>query len=416
MSNDLSAGSLLSLAKERYADVWEEIVYEKSPFLAEVRKVGGKISGKYFVQPIVYGHNNAVSASIAQSITASATSTERPVAFQIPRVKLYNAAKIDGETMLALTGGDSSFVDSVTQVMDGAAKAAAEMLGQQLFRNGWGTKGVIAAGGISGSTITLSNPEDIWGWEKDQVVVFAATEATSTLRNAGGSLTVLSVDRNAGTVTFTAAVGTLAAVAAGDFIFDKGNRQDSATPTPLVVAGTGGWVPATAPSSTSFFGVDRTTDSRLGGLRYDASGQPIEEAVIKALAFAYRENARPDRLYINPKNYGDFVVALGTRARYVDVLGKDAPVGFKGIMIDGAGGPCTVMADPSCPVNTGFGVTMKAWTLYYLGDQLIHIYRDDDREFIRDTVGPSDSVSVWFRFVGNLGCSAPSHNINLKLA
>lgn len=415
MANDSSSGSLLALAKERYADVWEEIVYAKSPFLAEVKKKSGSIDGKYLVQPIIYGHNNAVSASISQAVTASATSTERPAAFQIPRVKLYNVAKIDGETMNALHGGNSSFVDTVTQVMDGAAAAASEMLGQQLFRTGWGTKGVIATGGISSATVTLSNPEDIWGWERDQVVVFSSSESGATLRNSGGSLTVSSVDRNAGTVTFTANVSTLAAVAAGDYMFDKGNRQDSATPAMQVVAGVGGWVPQAAPTSTTFFGVDRTADSRLGGLRYDGRNMPIEEALVNALAYAYRENARPDRVYFNPKDYGNLINSLGTRARYVDLQAKEVPVGFKGVMIDGAGGQAVAIADPSVPVGTAFPITMSSWTLHHL-KELIHIYEDDGREFIRDVSGPTDAVSIWFRFMGNLGCSGPSLNMNLRLA
>lgn len=420
MANDLSSGSLLALAKERYADVWEELVYAKDPFLAEVPKKQGTIDGKYLVQPIVYGHNQAVSASIAQAVSASASSTERPAAFQIPRVKLYNVAKIDGETMAALHGGNSAFVDAVTQVLDGATVAAAEMLGQQLMRNGWGTKGVIATGGISGAVITLSNPEDIWGWERDQVVQFSSAEATAVLRGAApnNKLTVQSVDRNAGTVTFTANVSTITggggSVAVGDFAFDMGNRQDSATPTPLVVAGTGGWVPQSAPSSTTFFGVDRTQDSRLGGLRFDARGKPIEEALISALAYAYRENARPDRLYMNPTDYAGLINALGSRAVYVDLVGKDAPVGFKGVVINGAGGQVVVLANPSTPVGSSFALTLNTWTLHHL-KELIHIYEDDGREFIRDISGPSDAVSVWFRFMGNLGCSGPSLNMNIRL-
>lgn len=421
MANDLSSGSLLQLAKERYADVWEELVYAKDPFLAEVPKKQGTIDGKYIVQPIVYGHNQAVSANIATAVGASANATERPAAFQISRVKLYNVAKIDGETMAALHGGSSSFVDAVTQVLDGATVATAEMLGQQLMRTGWGTKGVV--GSISGSTITLTNPEDIWGWERDQQVVFSSTEATAVLRGTGGGsaqvLRVASVDRNNGIITFTAAVSTVTGgggvVAAGDFCFDFGNRQDSATPTPLVVAGTGGWVPQANPASTAWFGVDRTQDTRLGGLRYDARGKPIEEALINALAYAYRENARPDRLYLNPTDYANLINALGSRAVYVDLSAKDAAVGFKGVVINGAGGQVVVMANPSTPVGTGFALTLNTWTLHHL-KELIHIYEDDGREFIRDISGPSDAVSVWFRFMGNLGCSGPSLNMNIRLA
>lgn len=421
MSNNLT--TLTALAKERYAEVWEEIVYAKDPFLAEVTKKQGTIDGKYIVQPIVYGHNQAVSANIGTAVAASANASERPAAFQITRVKLYNVAKIDGETMAALHGGSSAFVDTVTQVMDGATAATAEMLGQQLMRTGWGTKGVIATGGVSGSTITLSNPEDIWGWERDQQVVFSQSEAGHVLRGTGGGasqvLVVLSVNRNTAVVTFTAAVSTVSggggSVAAGDFCFDFGNRQDSATPTPLVVAGVGGWVPQADPSATTYFGVDRTADSRLGGLRYDARGMPIEEALIKALAYAYRENARPDRLYLNPTDYANLINALGSRARYVDLTAKDVPVGFKGVVVDGAGGQVVVMANPSTPVGTGFALTMSSWTLHHL-KELIHIYDDDDRQFIRDISGPSDAVSVWFRFMGNLGCAGPSLNMNIRLA
>ena len=50
------------------------------------------------------------------------------------------------------------------------------------------------------------------------------------------------------------------------------------------LSGLGAWLPSSAPGSTdSFFGVNRSSDAtRLGGIRFDGSSLPLEEALIGA--------------------------------------------------------------------------------------------------------------------------------------
>ena len=65
-----------------------------------------------------------------------------------------------------------------------------------------------------------------------------------------------------------------------------------------------------APSATTFFGVDRSAEpERLGGIRYDGSGDTQETVYINARARAKRTKAKIKYIYTNPINTARLEVA-----------------------------------------------------------------------------------------------------------
>ncbi len=426
MSNDLSAGSLLSLAKERYLDgKLEEIVYKDAPFFAKVRKEGGQaILGKYLVVPLNTGHNDAVSSNLANAMSMMTTSSEHAVAFQVPRVSQFNPFRIDGDLMDAIKGGATGFVDAFNQVMDGSLKALSLRLCQQTFRTGYGFKGTIATIPGAANQITLANPEDIYSWEQDQRVVASLTLASNVLRGTSPNqfLVVTKVDRVNNVVTFSANVSTITGGGGvwtvGDSLFSYGDRDDSATPTLRTIAGTGVWVPDTANAGT-LFGVNMATaDSRAQGQNIDVSNMPIEEAVKRAAAFVNRvePSATPDCLYLNPTKFADLDIALGTRVRYIKETGSDVAVGFTGIRVGTTYGEIICYSDPSVPVSRGYMLSMKTWCLKHVGKSPIQLWDDDGLQVIRDTTGTIEAVVGFYKFRGNMVCDTPSHNLVMKFS
>lgn len=426
MSNDLSAGSLLSLAKERYLDgKLEEIVYKDAPFFAKVNKEGGdSIGGKYLVVPLNTAHNDAVSSNLQNAMSMMATSSEHAIAFQVPRVSQFNPFRIDGDLLDAIKGGNTGFVNAFNQVMDGSLKALSLRLCQQAFRTGYGHKGNIASIPGAVNQITLTNPEDIYSWEQDQRVVASSSLASNVLRGTSPAqfLVVTKVDRVNNTVTFSANVSTITGGGGvwtvGDFLFAYGDREDSATPLLRDIAGAGVWVPDTANAGT-LFGVNMATaDSRAQGQNFDATSGPIEELIQRAAAFANRvePTATPDCLYLNPTRYADLAIALGVRARYVDEVAKDVAVGFRGIRVGTTYGEIICYSDPSVPVGRGYMLTMKSWTLKHIGKQPIQLWDEDGLQTIRDTTGATEALVGFYKFRGNLVCDTPSHNLVMKFA
>ena len=394
--------------KQHYTDDRvENMVYMDNPFLALVPKYEN-FGGRNLPIPLIYGNPQGRSATFATAQTRGAATSTKLDDFLLTRVKDYSIATIDNETLEASKGNENAFMEAATTEIDGAINSLSRSLAVKLYRDGWGDVGQI--GSIAGNTITLADVEDITNFEVGQQIVVSSSQNAAVLR--AGSAIVTNVNRSAGEFTVDN-LGGITGETAGDWIFLAGDRQDSATPSPLVVSGLGAWVPQTAPTSSAFFGVDRSVDvTRLGGLRLDASSLPLEEALIEADAQVAREGMALDHFFMSHKRFGELKKALGTKVQYVD-LQATAKISFRGILVDGARGPIKVVPDQNCPNNSVIGVKLAMWKLYSLG-KAVRVIDTDGLQMLRQA--SADGVEVRYGFYGNLGCRAPGANINIKLA
>ena len=405
----LDMTSFEAALKEKYtADAVENLVYMDNPFLALVPKLED-FGGELWKVPLIYGDPQNASATFSQ---AASTDTDAGLkAFLLTRVKHYSLAKIDNETILASKGNANAFMEAATVQIDGAINTLSRRLAVALYRDGFGSIGNIDST-VTGTTLTLSNSNDITNFEAGMVLVFAASSGADALRDSGDSVTVTAVNRSAGSMTVTPNLSGISGLTAGDFIFIKGNRQDSATPTRLMISGLEAWDPASAPSSSSFFGVDRTTDvTRLGGLRYDASGVPVEEALIEAASRVAREGGKIDHFFMNYSKFAELQKALGSKVQYVD-LKVNPEVGFRGILVNGPRGPIKVIPDQNCPSNRIFGVQLNTWKLGSIG-KAVRVINTDGLTMLRVT--DADQVQVRYGSYSNLACKAPGWNINVQV-
>lgn len=406
MALDLS--SFDAALKQHYtSERVENMVYMDNPFLALVPKYEA-FGGRNLPIPLIYGNPQGRSATFATAQTRGAATSSKLDDFLLTRVKDYSIATIDNETLEASKGNENAFMEAATTEIDGAINSLTRSLAVKLYREGWGDVGQI--GSIASNTITLLNVQDITNFEVGQQIVVSSSQSGAVLR--AGSAIIVGVNRSEGKFTVDNLAGITGA-AGNDWIFMAGDRQDSATPSRLVVSGLGAWVPQSAPSSTAFFGVDRTADvTRLGGLRLDASSLPIEEALIEGDALVAREGMALDHYFMSHSRFGELKKALGTKVQYVD-LQATAKVSFRGVLIDGTRGPIKVVPDQNCPNNTVFGVKMSMWKLYSLG-KAVRVIDTDGLQMLRQA--SSDGVEVRYGFYGNLGSRAPGANINIKLA
>lgn len=405
----LDMTSFEAALKEHYtADAVENLVYMDNPLLALIAKQED-IGGELWKVPLIYGNPQNRSATFSQA--ASTDTSSELKAFLVTRVKDYSLAKIDNETILASKGNANAFMEAATTEIDGAINSLTRSLATGLYRAGFGKIGAINAT-VTGTTLTLANSEDIVNFEVGMVLVFSETEGASTLRDSGDSVTVTAVDRSSGSMTVTPDLSGISGLTSGDSIFVKGDRQNSATPSRLKVAGLEAWCPASAPSSSSFFGVDRTSDvSRLGGQRYDASGVPIEEALIEAASRVAREGGKIDHFFMNYAKFSELQKALGSKVQYVD-LKVNAEVGFRGIMVNGPRGPVKVIPDQNCPSNRIFGLQLNTWKLGSIG-KAVRVINTDGLTMLRVT--DADQVQVRYGSYLNLACKAPGFNINVQV-
>jgi len=302
------------------------------------------------------------------------------------------------------TDDKGSFIDAVTLEVDGCFQAVANDIAFGIGRDSSGYRAQVNAEPSEAATtvITLKNAEDVVGFEINQDIVIhsAKSGGSQRLYATGVSNALISaVDRSAGTITIAAAYDSNGTIAADDYIFVNGDRGNK-------VSGLEDWIPDSAPDSTSFFGVDRSSDTnRLGGIRTDGTSMPIEEALIEGTFDVSREGGTPDYAFVNFKQYSKLVKQLQSRVSYVDVK-ANAMVGFRGIEIHGAAGSMIVMPDRTIRDSKAYLMEMSSWKLASLGP-LVQLL-DTDGKMLRQST--ADAYEVRVGSYSQLGCHAPGHN------
>lgn len=382
-------------------DKVQNLVYKDNPALALLTKME-QFGGENLPIPTIYGNPQGRSQDFS---TALANQTDvAGVKFLLTRKHDYSIAQFSNEVMMASQGNSYAFLEAAKMQMDGAIQTLSNTHATDIFRAGSGSRGQIASGQGT-ATVTLSNPEDVVGFEVGMTLAVSATDGTGSVR--AGTVSLVGVDRSAGTLTASAAwTSGIAAAAASDYIFVAGDYGAKC-------AGFGAWVPQVAPTSTAFFGVDRTADvSRLGGLRKDISAQPLEEGLIDGARLVAREGGSPDTVFMSFNRYAQLEKALGSKVQYVDIM-ANADIGFRGLQIQGPKAPIKVIPDRNCPDNTAFMLQLNTWKVYSLG-KLAQIINGDGNQMLR--MASADAYQVRFASYFNVGCNAPGFNINLKLA
>ena len=380
----------------------ENMVYKDNPFLAMISKYES-FGGENLKLPIKYGIPQGRSADFAKAL-ANKTNTQLK-AFLLTRKSNYSLANIDNETIEASKGNANAFIEAATTEIDGAIESATRSLAISLFGDGGGSVGTIGGTAATGTTLTLAQPDDVTNFEVGMKIDFY-TAATGGSKRAGGPLTVDAVDRDAGTMTLSASMTGITGIALGDFIVPEGDYD-------AMLSGLAAWVPSTAPGSTdSFFGVNRSADAtRLGGIRFDGTALPLEEALIGAASRAAREGGKPNVCFMNYSNFADLEKALGSKLQYIDVK-VTTDIGFRGIQINGPRGTIQVIPDQNCPKDVAFMLDMSMWKLYSLG-KAPKILDPDGLRFLR--ISTEDAVEVRVGYYAQLGCRGPGFNVRIAL-
>jgi hypothetical protein len=413
----------MSATTTTYADALKEyytkarlanLFYGDAPLLANLKK-SPKFPGSKLIVPTRYGIAQGVSATFATAKALSASTSSLIERFELTRVKKYVFATIENELLKASKGDEGSFVEALTEEIDSALLCGKRRLAWDAYRGGWGKVGVI--GSVSGSDITLATTEDVVGFEKGMEIVFSSAESTATLRSAT-TLQVTAVNRATGVITCSAGITSITNTTTGDYIFYAGDRQNSATPSRLCLSGTEAWIPQSAPSTATFHAVDRTLDiTRLAGQRIDGRGAPVHEALIEARVQIGREGGKPTHVFLNHTYWAKLEKELGTKVRYSnDVAKNGANIGFNAIELVGPAGGIKVIADAYCPADTAFMLDMESWKMHFLDDMFSNVGDGggDGLEILRDA--DADQFESRWAFYGNLGCDAPGHNANVRLA
>jgi hypothetical protein len=381
-------------------------MYKQSPTFALLPKEQD-FGGEAYHVPQYFSTAQGVGSTLATARTAD-SGPELAKFIISSRKKKYAIYTLDAETLYATKQDADSFLKSQTMLFNQKLGSVGRDFSMDLFRAS-GSRGVIATSGVSGDTITLASAQDIVNFEVGQLLNFSSAQVGGTVRNGGTATRVTAVNRAQSSATITVADATGAAD--GDHIF-RASFHDT-TANGKVWTGFDAWLPSTV-TSTAFHGVDRTVDAtRLGGLRYNGSGQTIEDAILTAAAYCGQEGATPDFVVMNPIHQVELVKSLGAKATYTPTRDADGIVGFDLLTVRTAVGDLKVMTDPHCPAGTAYMLDMSTWALKYLGPDLLHTINEDGNTLRH--LRTEDTLEVMYRSMGEIVCYNPGGNLRLTL-
>lgn len=402
-----SIATAVELTKRLYPDGIDEIFYKESPAWGMVRKWKSFTNeAKFLVWKFGTGGGASVSFPEAQA-GKGVSSFKRPL---ITRTKEYALASMDGEMLDATSGNPEALAETFQVAMDDALYNMQRSLGFSMFRNGGGARAQLAASssGVGTTTITLTSTSSMQGLEKGMWVNASATDGTSGSVLAGRAL-ITAVDRGARTLTTSAAWNTLIpGITDSYYIFRAGDFGGT-------IKGFQAWVPDAAPSpGENFFGIDRSSDTRLHGLRYAPSTGNIEEVLVDASAIAQDNGSKPDLVILNPLDMANLVKQLGSKRTIpIDARSADKPtIGYRGVMLNGASGSVTVLSDPMCQRYKAWMLTQDTWEIWSLGE-VPRVLNRDGQESLREASADADELRVggYLQMV----CLNPNANVNITL-
>lgn len=387
-----------------------KLFYDDNPFLALVPKYED-FGGSSYPVPVTVSPGQGRSAAIATAIANQTASIK--VKFDITRISDYTVASITNEMLEASRTDKMAFLRLAEDEIDTKMQGFANTIAADILRSGTGSIGQVGTGGVSTGVITLADANSVVNFEVNQVLRCSnGTTDGNTVRAAKGY--VIAVDRDAGTVTvasdaFGGNAATPASWAASEYLSIDGDIN-------LKPKGIAAWIPATAPTSTAFFGVDRSIDpTRLGGIRVDGSGKQIQEAIVDASMRVAREGGTPDLFLTNFVSYGALEKELGTKVNYCDLKGP-GEIGFRGIRINGHKGEIKVLADRSMPGTLGYMLQLNTWKLLSL-NQAPHIQNyglNSEMGWLRVTT--ADALEARACAYYNLACLKPGANARVSLS
>ena len=355
--------------------------------------------------------------------------------------------------------GKGSYIGAVRQMIDRTKYRIGQRRLKQIFEDGNGSLGQ-----ISGTAATAEGTNTVTGrrfrlklaqhthtiyFQRDTQFNVATSSTATTAVRAGTVATdlifqVTDIDRSKNEIvvksvkddgTDGAAAGTTtanlaAALAANNWLFEKGDLVNIATQGPdglspygatRVMPGFAAWCPKTLTSTDNFFGINRNQDRVFLAGVYHSQGSFDTEKVYQntLLSAAYMQTALGGRIssvVMNPLHFRDFVFELdktNTRYNKIDMQGSAKGVpGFKAIEIAHNKVNVKVHTDLHCPPGDAWGYVPSDWKICSL-DEFIHTWQDDGR--IVDRIQGEPKVAGSIQSYATMICKNPRNLARIAL-
>lgn len=393
--SDLTAITKTQYSKEKIHDVSTRA----HPLYADMRKVGGWVGDGNHRVAILTSKPQGIATTLAKAQSSATVSKQKQ--WVLTQNDKYGVLNLEPRLFHMISKDEGAFLDAFKLQVDGILEQFGADLARDLYGSGTGSIGQCSNNPTdAGGPITLINPDDIRNFYEGMTIAANDTEDSTTMRSGTGVVTA--IDWDAGTVAYT---GTITGITTNDYLFRDGDETGT-------LKGLAAWLPITAPSATTFFGVDRTANiAGLSGWRKDASNESLEDALLTISAKAKRMNANTTRLYANPLVVAGMMKKAGSKV-FRD-QGGEVKIGFTGVRAYLMSGTAEVVADPDCPPDRLYGLDMSTWFIKYAGPGFPHFVEEDDLMWLRGA--STDAFESRMRSWGQLACTCPGRNFVVKV-
>lgn len=313
--------------------------------------------------PVLYGGNSGVSNTFSNALANSGPS--QSVSMNLTRVALYNVVNLDQQAMLASADNMGAFFPLRAVEVDDARRMFMLTIAQQLYGNGAGLIGKVSSGSTVASTqITLDDINTVVNFSTGMTIRASPNADGSSPRT--GTAPLGAVDYNTGNLTTSDSNNwstDISGLLAGDYLFADGSIGAG-----VAIAGLGAWLPTSAPSSATFFGVDRTKNSLLYGTIYDGTALNIRDALTGAITAVRVLGGMPDKIFLHPLRWQQLSLLMQSLVRYDISKPSEGIAGFNSLSIQLGSANVEVFADQWCPYNNAYGINSKEVELLSLGE------------------------------------------------
>lgn len=399
-------------------DKLEELLFKDNPLWQKIKKKTDGAGLPYYRDPLLIAPSGGVSSDFTRAKLVGNSTSSTVSEFQVTRLDNYSMNSVDDVVVLASQSSVAAFIKASSVMIDSTLYNLARDISIAMYRDGWGTRGQIAAGSsVTGTTLQLAQPSDATNFERGQQLDVATNkgDAGKAYGSSGNPLIITGIDRLTGTLTFqynvNDATNGIPTIAAGDWIYLAGDAKTTKTK----LTGFAGWLPTETVTSTPFFGLDRTLDvQRLAGTKVDGTSMSTIEALNAGAIQASRFGGKLSDYFVSFKTYQNLINSLEGKVRYVDNKGP-GKVGFTSIVVTTSRGDVMVTPDVNCPDSVMYGVQLDTWSIVSLGDPIYQIGSDfgDGLKFRAST--DRDAWEIRYRFTGAMMTNAPGYNVVVTL-
>lgn len=328
--------------------------------------------------------------------------------FAITHADDYSTFRLQRSLVKATGSNKGALMSMIKAQGDSALNNLERSIGFSMFGNLGGARGQIASGADT-DTLVLSDIRQATNFEQGMWLVSDDTDGTAGGTASANAVQIIGINYNTGALT--AAAAWHADFDTNDYLFRDGDFG-------LAFSGLPAWLPATAPGgSDSFFGFNRSTNSRSYGVIFDADAQEhgtISEYLIDFAAELGRLGSTPDTVILNPRRFGQLQRELNEKVIYdkISAQGADGEVdfSFKSIQLMSGYGPIQIVQDMNCPYDRCYMLQLDTWTFWSM-DEIGWMESDADKgtgKFL--TAYNADAWEARLGGYMQLVCTIPGYN------